>query len=312
MKPRRLAIRSSRLLPICKRIANISKIGWRCVIPSMSPKLKASKSLSTSFSGPDVLESPLGEALQSALQSNGQTCQLDSGVGNALYVRSSSGFTPYWRSVREPVEIAQVAGVLSIWADADADIDAFRRKDTVPVDRILEQLETRFCESGTRFVALLVRQGASNKSSARFFRHVVARGWDFFEAANQDEAVSYILQMISAIDSAADKKSLAQTVFAAKPQKIAASVNDPITGAWVSMLIQIPGFSEQSARAISSAYPTPSIFMFAIRSNPAFENELSNLELTRTSSGVRRLGPAKAKLLISIFSEEDSASDIRF
>ena len=318
MKPQRFRLKLfPRVLPIhnCsldKRIIAIGKIGWRYITPSMAPKPKASKLRSSSFCGPSILENPLGEALQSGLQNHGLACQLDTGIGNALYVRSLSGFAPHWRSVRDPVEVGQVAVVVSIWSDTDVAIDAFRRKNTLPVDQILEQLGKRFCDSGTRFVAVLVRTRQSDKGSARFFRHVVAQGWDFFEASDQNDAVSYILQMIAAIDSAADKKTLAQTIFSAKPQKAVTSLNDPVAGAWVSMLIQIPGFSEQSARAISCAYPTPSLFLFALRSNPTFEDVLSNLELTRTSSGVRRLGPAKAKLLVSIFSEDESSTDIRF
>ena len=122
---------------------------------------------------------------------------------------------------------------------------------------------------------------------------------------------AYLLQVVAAVDSAADKKTASNSAFSAKPQRsMAMSASPSDEACWTSMLMQIPGFSETTARVVAAQYPSPSLFLLALASNTDLEQQLADLQLA--ANGTRRLGPAKARLLVNIFSQQDAVADIRF
>lgn len=147
---------------------------------------------------------------------------------------------------------------------------------------------------------------------------------DSIEVKNELEASQYLFSMISSI-SEFKKKPISSKY---KP-RINSGLNESL---WITQLMQIPGLSDDSARAIESIYKTPkdlitfiktninkenhknnSNFIASNYSNDIFKNELQDSEwfnklsnisfLCSKSLNIRKLGKALAKKLVLLYSD---------
>ncbi|KAH8739472.1 hypothetical protein FG386_000444 [Cryptosporidium ryanae] len=147
---------------------------------------------------------------------------------------------------------------------------------------------------------------------------------DSIETKNELEASQYLNHIISAI-SDVQKKSMSSKY---KP-RISSFSSDSL---WISQLLQIPGLSEDSARAIENVYRTPSelinyIEKHSFNSNDKLEpsksgfktkfddsdnfSKLSNISfLCSKGLNSRKIGKARTKKLVLLYNRISSSKDI--
>mmetsp|Transcript_56098 Transcript_56098/g.126191 ORF Transcript_56098/g.126191 Transcript_56098/m.126191 type:complete len:304 (-) Transcript_56098:36-947(-) len=132
------------------------------------------------------------------------------------------------------------------------------------------------------------------------------------EVADAVGAAKYVAQCVASVVES-QRRRLPSRFKVAGPRCQTLSDSDAIQKAWVSQLMQIPGVSEEAAKAVAQRHPSPAALMHAIKEEcshepyslqPASDSFLASLELpSRGRNDVRRLGVSLSKRICAVFQE---------
>lgn len=135
-------------------------------------------------------------------------------------------------------------------------------------------------------------------------------GVGFVEVRSAEHAAEYAAQCASAIVIAKKRRVPSRFKVAGVRCLTLPKDHDRLLVTWVSQLMQIPGVSEEIAKAVAGKHPSPSALLEAVAAASAAQADqaaaadsfLSNMEYPiRGKKGTRRLGPVVSRRIFSLF-----------
>jgi hypothetical protein len=129
------------------------------------------------------------------------------------------------------------------------------------------------------------------------------------EVRNAAQSAAYVAQCAHAVTEAKRRRTPSRFKMAgARCQTLPRDTTDKLRLTWVSQLMQLPGVSEEIAKAIANVHPSPAAMLEAVaqaadRSGMvAADSFIANLEYPiRGHKGMRRLGPVVSRRVFATF-----------
>jgi len=132
---------------------------------------------------------------------------------------------------------------------------------------------------------------------------------DLIEVRNAVQCAAYVVQCAQAVAEAKRRRTPSRFKMAgARCQTLPRDTTDKLRLTWVSQLMQLPGVSEEIAKAIANIHPSPGAMLEAVAQAAdrlgvvAADSFISNLEYPiRGHKGMRRLGPMVSRRVFATF-----------
>ncbi|CAE8667283.1 unnamed protein product, partial [Polarella glacialis] len=137
-------------------------------------------------------------------------------------------------------------------------------------------------------------------------------GAGFVEVRSPEHAAEYTAQCAAAVATSRKRRVPSRfKVPGVRCQSLPQNPDDRLRITWVSQLMQIPGVSEEVAKAVAGRHPTPAALLEAVAAAASGGESvdaavadafLADLEYPiRGKKGTRRLGPVVSRRIFALF-----------
>jgi len=129
------------------------------------------------------------------------------------------------------------------------------------------------------------------------------------EVQNAVQSAAYVVQCANAVAEAKRRRTPSRFKMAgARCQTLPRDTTDKLRLTWVSQLMQLPGISEEIAKAIANVHQSPAAMLEAVAQAAdrmgmvAADSFIADLEYPiRGHKGMRRLGPMVSRRVFATF-----------